>query len=245
MAGGLPYRRPGSPPSSGVRFAARRGRMPAIMRPEIPLSETLTAAFATPVFRRLWPDAGAVNDGLRRAILEREQAERTAGRSVVGGWHSRDDLLDWPYPEIRALRGWIGAAIQEMTQFARPDIGAAGPVNIDLDGGAWANVLRDGGYHKIHNHPDCDWSGVYYVSTGALAPDGPPENGMIEFLDPRMGATSPGPKGPEAMPKLRVPTAAGLMVVFPSWLYHYVNPFRGTGERISVAFNVRLRIRAA
>ena len=36
-----------------------------------------------------------------------------------------------------------------------------------------------------------------------------------------------------------VPPRPGLMVLFPSWLYHWVNPFYGEGERISVAFNVR------
>jgi hypothetical protein len=28
------------------------------------------------------------------------------------------------------------------------------------------------------------------------------------------------------------------MVVFPSWLKHMVHPYYGSGERISVAFNV-------
>jgi uncharacterized protein (TIGR02466 family) len=212
------------------------------MRQEIPFSETLTLAFATPIVRRQWPGAAEVNEGLKKAIFEREKSEPSSGRSVVGGWHSRDDLLDWPYPEIRTLSGWIGAAIQEMTQFARPDIGQSGPVQIDLDGGAWANVLRSGAYHKIHNHPDCDWSGVYYVATGEADPNAPADNGMIEFLDPRMGATSPGPGGPEAMPKLRIAPVPGLMLIFPSWLYHYVNAFQGKGERISIAFNVRLKI---
>jgi uncharacterized protein (TIGR02466 family) len=215
------------------------------MRPEIPISETISLAFATPILRRQWTDAAPVNEGLKRAIFAREKAEASAGRSVVNGWHSRDDLLDWKEPEIVTFRGWVGAAIQEMTKFARPDIGAAGVVNVDLGGGAWANILRDGGYHKIHNHPDCDWSGVYYVAVGEADPDGPPENGMIEFLDPRMGVTSPGPGGPEAMPKIRIAPVPGAMVLFPSWLYHYVNPFRGKGERISIAFNVRLRIRPA
>jgi len=214
------------------------------MRPEHPFSESISLAFATPILRRRWPDAARINEGLTRAIHEKERAEPTAGRSLVGGWHSRDDLLDWPYPEIRTFRGWIGAAIQEMTQFAMPEIGGQRPVNVDLDGGAWANIVRDGSYHKIHNHPDCDWSGVYYVATGAPDPSGPPENGMIEFLDPRMGSTQPGLRGPEALPKLRVPPEAGLMLVFPSWLYHYVNTFHGTGERISIAFNVKLRFRA-
>jgi hypothetical protein len=30
----------------------------------------------------------------------------------------------------------------------------------------------------------------------------------------------------------------GVMVLFPSWLQHFVHPFFGKGERISIAFNV-------
>jgi uncharacterized protein (TIGR02466 family) len=215
------------------------------MRPEYPLSESISLAFSTPVLRRKFPEAAAINEGLKRAIFAKEQSEPGIGRSLVGGWHSRDDLLDWPDPEIRTLRSWIGAAVQEMTAFTRPDIGQGGPVNVDLGGGAWANIVRNGSHHKIHNHPDCDWSGVYYVAVGVPDANAPAENGMIEFLDPRMGATLPGLSGPEALPKLRVPPEPGLMLLFPSWLYHYVNTFQGTGERISIAFNVKLRFRPA
>ena len=30
------------------------------------------------------------------------------------------------------------------------------------------------------------------------------------------------------------------MVVWPSWLLHWVNPYYGEGERISIAFNARI-----
>ena len=30
------------------------------------------------------------------------------------------------------------------------------------------------------------------------------------------------------------------MLVFPSWHQHMVHPFFGTGERISIAFNIQL-----
>jgi hypothetical protein len=33
----------------------------------------------------------------------------------------------------------------------------------------------------------------------------------------------------------------GLLVVFPAWLYHYVNPYQGTAPRISVAFNATIQ----
>jgi hypothetical protein len=39
---------------------------------------------------------------------------------------------------------------------------------------------------------------------------------------------------------IAIPPETGRMVVFPSWLYHWVNPYQGTGERISIAFNSRV-----
>lgn len=212
------------------------------MQPEYKFSESIALAFPTPILRKRF-DAGTVNEGLKRAILAREKKEEGVTRSLIGGWHSKEDLLDWPDPEIAPIRGWIAQAVQEMTSFTMAELAKVGRVNVDLDGGAWANVVRNGSYHKIHNHPDCDWSGVYYVAIGSPDPAGPPENGMIEFLDPRMGATTPSLEGPAALPKLRIPPEPGLMLIFPSWLYHYVNTFHGTGERISIAFNIKLRFR--
>ena len=36
--------------------------------------------------------------------------------------------------------------------------------------------------------------------------------------------------------------SAGSLVIFPSYVTHAVNPFRGPGERISIAFNARLTL---
>jgi uncharacterized protein (TIGR02466 family) len=33
---------------------------------------------------------------------------------------------------------------------------------------------------------------------------------------------------------------AGRLVMFPAWLLHQVRPYRGTAERISIAFNLSL-----
>ncbi len=195
--------------------------------------------FATPILQRVFDNSAELNAGLTRIVLEREKTIPSAGRSNVGGWHSKDDLFDWPYPEIAKLRSWVGEAVGEITNIDL-DGRIDGNRAVRMDGGAWVNLCRDGGYNKIHNHPGCSWSGVYYVSTGIEDPEAPPDAGKIEFLDPRMGATETGINGPDAVPKLRIEPRAGLMVVFPSWLYHYVNPYRGTGERISIAFNIQL-----
>ena len=96
-------------------------------------------------------------------------------------------------------------------------------------GGAWVNLLRNGAYNKVHNHPGAVWSAVYYVSLGR--PDKTiPDNGLIEFMDPRPGNIHGG--------KEKIEPEDGLLIIFPSWLYHYVNPYQGEMERISIAFNI-------
>ena len=37
--------------------------------------------------------------------------------------------------------------------------------------------------------------------------------------------------------RLIVAPEPGMLVMFPSWLEHWVTPYRGKGQRISVAFN--------
>ena len=94
-------------------------------------------------------------------------------------------------------------------------------------------MLRDGGYNKPHNHPGAVWSAVYYVSSGDPYPD-PPDNGNFEFMDPRGGNLHGG--------KEIVRPEPGLLMVFPAWLFHYVNPYHGEGERISIAWNFNVEI---
>ena len=63
---------------------------------------------------------------------------------------------------------------------------------------------------------------------------------MLEFLDPRAGVemvTAPG--DPYGEP-IRIRPETGLMVIFPSWLYHWVHPYAGEASRIAISFNAAL-----
>lgn len=199
----------------------------------------ISFAFPTPVLQKQFPDTADINDQLLALVLEREMQSPSVGRSNIGGWHSGEDLFEWPGPAIAKFREFVAEGISEISQFCL-DGQLEKPVDIQMDGGAWANLCRNGSYNKIHNHPDCTWSGVYYVTLGDTDPDAPPEAGKIEFLDPRMGATDISPDGATAFPKMVIDPKPGMMVIFPCWLYHYVNPFQGRGERLSIAFNIRL-----
>jgi len=210
------------------------------MLTKYPGAGNVSFAFPTPLYQRVVPDCDVVNQELKRIVLDHEQKTPSLGRSNVGGWHSGDDVLTWPYPEIDFLKGCMSEAIGEITNMEMEGR-LSQDHDVNMDGGAWVNLCRNGGYNTIHNHPDSSWSGVYYVSTGERDPTASDKAGCIEFLDPRMGATSVGLNGPDALPKLMVNPVAGMVLVFPSWLYHCVNPFQGNGERISISFNVSLR----
>lgn len=192
-------------------------------------STELQQIFPTFLLRRRLDAVKPLNARLRDIVLARErELGAGVGASNIGGWHSPADLMDWDFPEIRTLMGALLETGAELTRALTPPQ-YEGEVRVSFYGGCWANVLRHGGYNRIHNHPGAVWSGCYYVSVGEPVAE-PPYNGWIEFQDPRPGNLHGG--------KERVEPEEGLLLMFPSWLNHFVNPFMGQGERISIAFNL-------
>jgi len=193
----------------------------------------LQQIFPTILLRRRLETVKPLNGRLRGIVLEREKQQKdNLGASNVGGWHSPSDLMDWDFPEIRILTRALLETGAELTRALTPPR-YDGEARVSFYGGCWANVLRNGGDNRIHNHPGAVWSGCYYVSCGAPVAE-PPFNGWIEFQDPRPGNLHGG--------KERVEPEEGLLLIFPSWLNHFVNPFMGSGERISIAFNLDAEI---
>ena len=62
----------------------------------------------------------------------------------------------------------------------------------------------------------------------------------LEFLDPRAGVEAVTAPGDPYGEPFRVRPQAGLLVVFPSWLYHWVHPYAGQTPRIAISFNATL-----
>lgn len=198
-------------------------------------------AFATPIIGYDWPVQANLNTPLGDLILELERQQPGAEqRSNVGGWHSGSDFLSRPEQPVtdlkRNIRELVGPVLRNATADA-PDL----KLTYQIDG--WANVLRNGQYHNVHNHPESIWSGVYYVVVGKPDP-ARPLSGDLEFIDPRGSINMVSPPGSVMDRKFRVHPHAGLMVLFPSWLQHFVHPYFGPGERITVAFNVRCTMAA-
>ena len=99
----------------------------------------------------------------------------------------------------------------------------------------WVNLLKSGGHHSGHVHPNSLISGTFYVEV-------PRGSGAIRFEDPRlqlMMAAPPRDKNaPEDLqPFVSIEPRPGLLLMWESWLRHEVLPGTGRGERLSISFN--------
>jgi len=199
-----------------------------------------TTVFGLPLLSASLPDSRALNESLASLILTTETNTPTAKRSNVGGWRSQDDVHTWDSPPIRSLLEIINSGVSMLMSEM---IGTAHTEELSRSWSiiAWANVSRANDFNAIHYHGGF-WSGVYYVSVGNDIGDG--ADGSIVFRNPTAASMIAGLIQAPALLKrcfsseLNIRPTPGLLLVFPSWLEHWVRPHRSQQPRISVAFNV-------
>lgn len=195
------------------------------------LNRQTNLCFASPIVVHNWPDSDEMNAELRRIVLEEAAESERRLRSNVGGWSSDKKFLQRDNPAIRRLLGRINM-ISEAVLDAYNTPGAR-----QLIVSGWANMLRPGGYNRVHNHANATWSGVYYV-TGIAEDPNDEFAGRIEFIDPRPRSGLNYSDNSIFRQKVTYRPQAGSMILFPSWLNHCVHPVHGDAERISIAFNL-------
>ena len=199
------------------------------------------ALFSTPVFTFRDPaDADLDRELTQRLVHESEHAPGIA-RSNSGGWHSVPDLSRRTEPCYQDLMHRIVARVQTMFL----ELARAQDTNMDLrfrfGVQAWAMVMRHGDHTLIHDHAEAHFSVAYYPDAGDADLAMYPDSGKLSFVDPRRGGTVI--PGVQLYPtQFTVQPEAGRMVVFPGWLQHFVQPYRGGRPRICISANVRLEI---
>jgi uncharacterized protein (TIGR02466 family) len=202
---------------------------------QLDIGKHLAGAFPTPIVSYPWADSESINEDLIALILNKEGESEGIARSNIGGWHSSTDFFSWDADCVREIKRRVEQMTVAVTKATMVASQGTRSFNYRLDG--WANINRHGSYNNVHNHPNCLWSGTYYVASGEPE-DGRPNNGKLELLDPRAGINLIHVEGSMFAGRYLVDPIPGLMVMFPSWLNHLVHPFFGNGERISIAFNV-------
>ena len=97
--------------------------------------------------------------------------------------------------------------------------------------GCWSVRLKPGGYHVSHVHPEGWISSAYYASVPEETLSGESHAGWIQFGQPPFRTT------PELGPERWVQPRAGLLVLFPSYMWHGTHPIGDGAERITAPFD--------
>jgi uncharacterized protein (TIGR02466 family) len=184
--------------------------------------------------QRALPSPERANAELERLIAAREAAHPELTTAY------RDGNL---FAEKSAAVDWLRQCIHKTASDYCRRAGMHYPIDWTLQG--WANVNRLGDYHDPHNHPHAYLSGTYYVRVPAsrrttrnradLRP------GCISFYDPRVTNMAAIRDDPQSEPEHTVAPAAGMILLWPSFLMHFVHPNLADEPRISVSFNLMLK----
>ena len=96
--------------------------------------------------------------------------------------------------------------------------------------GAWSVRLRPGGHHANHIHP-MGWisSACHLVTPPGLSTG---HEGWLNFGEPGI------PTNPALPAQHYVKPEPGVLVLFPSYMWHGTEPFHGEGVRLTAAFDV-------
>jgi tetratricopeptide (TPR) repeat protein len=145
------------------------------------------------------------------------------GQSLRHGSQTMRGLQDYPDPAIRALFAAIDAPI-------RAHIAAIGETGQDYAfGGAWSVRLNSGGFHINHIHPEGWLSSAFYVRVPDKMEG---QQGWLKFGEPGP------PTSPPLAPDHLIKPEPGLLVLFPSTMWHGTVPFTADDKRLSCAFDI-------
>lgn len=205
------------------------------------------SAFAVPLGESYHPEPAPLNAELLQLTraLEALGAGYRNPQPVVhqpeGLFESEFDFFARPEPCVQQLRGWIWGELAEFIRNINPGM-VENARGLQIASQTWFHFTRDGGYFGYHNHPMASWSGVYCVADGDPSPEYS-NNGSLVFPHPLVSAnafidpTNAVLRWPFTQGNYVLDLKPGQLVLFPSWLGHYVTPFRGPTERVTVAFN--------
>jgi uncharacterized protein (TIGR02466 family) len=161
---------------------------------------------------------------VQEVLAMRAAAPNPAGRTNRQGWNS-ENMAVLDRPVFATLRAEVHLACAS----ALAEMGQPHPA---FELRSWINLHDRGGFNFLHQHEGSLLSGGFYLQA-------PPGSGQLVFRDPRPGVIQGLAKGavPNGHADIHLSPSAALLVLFPCWLEHYVEPHGADEPRIMIAFN--------
>jgi len=142
-----------------------------------------------------------------------------------------DDLMSHEHPVLQQLIKLVQDKANEFHQ----QIGLSDSYKQRIVN-CWANLDTNWSIRTPHQHPEGALACVYYVT-------GEPNSGDLEFINPNTSlmrtffAEHIAEFNKFTANTFKSSPKPGKLIIFPAWLYHYVNTGTSDTDRISIAFN--------
>jgi len=183
-----------------------------------------------------WTHLGAFLADVRTSLnrLHDPQGHALLFQSLRNGTETMQDLSKNPDPVIQALFAAFAALIREYLSRLGP---GPDPLRRRNRGGwrfngSWSVRLRSAGHHTNHVHPRGWISSACYIDLPDSMRGADRADGCLTFGEPGIVTT------PSLDSDYRVRPQVGMLVLFPSYVWHGTVPFHGEQPRLTVAFDV-------
>ena len=172
-------------------------------------------------------DVDLNTDQLANDIVAWSKQDKGIKKTNVKGWHSETNMHEMPQFKslVDELFKMQFEVFKEEWLDREPRLG-----------NMWANINPPGGYNRPHIHANSLFSGVYYIKA-------PANSGKLVCNDPRPGVQTVMPTRKKGQPpkhlwrEVHLEPKVNRIIMFPSWLWHCVEPNESNDIRISVSFN--------
>lgn len=150
-------------------------------------------------------------------ILEMKENVPSVSKSNFGGWHSPSNLYE--HGIFKELASLILNVAKDITQ---PYRRTSDLQFLEM----WSMVNTKYNYNAHHTHEGII-SGVFYLQV-------PENSGRLILCNPAVRSQS----HPIRNKDFPVEPEQLALILFPSWLEHYVEPSHSNEERIAISFNI-------
>jgi Flp pilus assembly protein TadD len=181
-----------------------------------------------------WSSMAQLNAALLDALGTRHAFDsHPLDQSLRHGSQTTRNLMTDPDPVIQASMGAFAEPLRVYVQELGHDAGhpllARNRGTAAIKAG-WSVQLRRGGFHVNHYHNQGWISSAYYVAVPDEVHDQTLRSGWLKFGEPRFAT-------PQAHAARHVQPRAGLLVLFPSYMWHGTNAIHGPQVRTTIAFD--------
>tara|TARA_B100000579_G_scaffold405083_1_gene390490 strand:- start:66 stop:671 length:606 start_codon:yes stop_codon:yes gene_type:complete len=192
------------------------------------VEEGVQSVFPTPIAQYKNEELSRV---LSDVILSRETKGIESNVAVNIKHNLVESDFDFLYGKARIVedtKTWIDECIKKTINTIQME-----DINYDIKyNESWYHVTKTNGMHEPHIHPSCSWCGVYYLKSGN------DDSGHTVFQSPvKSTYVDRGNLYLNNISTIRIKPQDGMLFLFPSYLSHYQALYKGTEDRVVIAFN--------